>query len=184
MVNRITTVGALLCLLSICGCPDRTASHQPAAGAASAGPPDSSVEVFFPRPRPPTHVHSLIEILAHPRELDGADAAIGGFLVIGESQGGIGGALYLNREDWSFGLMNNVPLRFGPCRRGSTSEPLLTMDDARATNSTAGYAVVRGTFEADGSLAGGSICAIKSITPLAERADTATGRPKSRASTP
>jgi hypothetical protein len=136
---------------------------------ASGRPPGAPINDFLPR-TPRGRAGSMIELLAARDQLDGARAMVAGFLVLKESEGGVGGTLHLSREDWEFGLMNSVPIEFGPCRRSRTDEPLLSRGDAVASVSGKGYAVVRGTFEARaGGTAAGTICAVTSITALEER---------------
>lgn len=152
-------------LLGTNSCKER-AGDPLRADAGQAAVIDASVGPLGAPPPKTIHAHSLIQLLAQPERMDGAQASISGFLVIEESQGGIGGAIHLDRDDWRFGLTNNVPLRFGPCQRSSTANPLLTIDEAKISHAREEYAIVRGTFEADRSVAGGVMCAITSITKL------------------
>lgn len=117
----------------------------------------------------PRMAYSLIELIANPRQYQGTDVAVIGYLVMDKVHDHEDdGTLYIERESARMNITTNaISVRFGACRElMSLSDEKLLAPDPELLPSLPGYVVLHGMFEPvpDGVPFGrGRICAVTSL---------------------
>lgn len=96
-------------------------------------------------PAAPSTAYSLIELIANPERFQNGRVNVAGFLVVGKSEFDASqGFLLLSREDYEYGLGNEVKIQFEHCaERGQGADPI-TFDRAMEVNLR--YVGVKGFF--------------------------------------
>lgn len=161
---------ALLALATVGGCrtPANAEKHKPTPVASV-----SDASVSQPAPRKVRRIaFSLIELIANPRQYQGTDVSVQGYLVVDKVHDDEDDAtLYLERESARMNITTNaVSVRFGACPdRVSISDEQMIAADSGLLPSLPGYVVLKGTFDPapEGALSRGArICAVTSLIGL------------------
>jgi hypothetical protein len=160
-------VAEVLVLMTLGGC------RNPANAEKQNPLPISSVSdasVSQPAPRKTRRIaFSLIELIANPRQYQGTDVSVIGYLVMDKVHEDEDDAtLYLERESARMNITTNgISVRFGACRdRIGISNEKMVAADPELLPSLPGYVVLKGTFEPapeDAPFGRGRICAVTSV---------------------
>ncbi len=160
----------LACIWVVVGCGRGPAPGQGVPSPSSSGSTQSSAAAGTSVQRKlPRMAYSLIELIANPRQYQGTDVAVIGYLVMDKvHEDEDDGTLYLERESARMNITTNaISVRFGACReRLSLSDEKLLAPDPELLPSLPGYVVLHGIFEPvpDGVPFGrGRICAVSSV---------------------
>ena len=163
---RFFVIGVLgLTTLGACRTATNAEKQRPTPSSSA-----SDAAVPQPAPRKTRRVaFSLVELIANPRQYQGTDVSVVGYLVMDKVHDDEDDAtLYLERESARMNITTNaISVRFGACRdHVSISGEKIITPDPEALPPLPGYVVLQGTFEPapdDAPFGRGGICAVTSV---------------------